>query len=71
MGGYVFTGGPMSGLELRISPGIHRRYRVALVEEGSFETLSEHDEFDDALAAMKATERACAAAARRLQRITA
>lgn len=58
-------------MELRISPGINRRYRLALVEEGSFETLSEHDDFDEALAAMKATERACSAAARRLQRITA
>lgn len=59
-------------MELRISPGIARLYRVALVEaDGGFVTLSEHDSMDDAIFAMKSLERACTDAAVSLQRITA
>lgn len=59
-------------MELRITPGINRLYRLALVEaDGGFVTLSEHDRMDDAIFAMKSLERACLDAARALARVKA
>lgn len=59
-------------MELRITPGIRKLFRLALVEDdGGFFTLSEHDSMDDAIFAMKSLERACTDAAASLQRITA
>lgn len=59
-------------MELRITAGIRKVFRLALVEDdGGFVTLSEHDNSDDAVFAMKSLERACADAAQALQRVTA
>lgn len=59
-------------MELRITPGLNRLYRLALVEDdGGFFTLSEHDGMDDAIFAMKSLERSCADAARVLARVRA
>lgn len=59
-------------MELRICPGIRRIYRLALVEDdGGFFTLSEHDDMDDAVFAMKSLERSCADAAKALARVWA
>ena len=55
-----------------IAPGIHKLFRLALVEDnGEFITLSEHDNSDDAVFAMKSLERACSDAAQNLRRISA
>lgn len=58
-------------MRLQISPGIESRFRLALVGEDEFTTLSEHDDFDEAVAAMRAMEAACAEAALALQRVLA
>lgn len=58
-------------MHLQVSPGLNRLYRVALVGEDEFTTLSEHDDFDAAVAAMKATEAACERAAEDLERVLA
>lgn len=59
-------------MELRITPGTNRLFRLALVEDdGGFFTLSEHDSMDDAVFAMKSLERACLDAARALARVRA
>jgi len=59
-------------MQFRITPGIHKLFRLALVEDnGEFITLSEHDNSDDAVFAMKNLDRACSDAAHSLRRISA
>jgi hypothetical protein len=57
----------MTGLELRICPGLTSLYRLALIDaDDSFTTLSEHDDADSAIAAKRAAERASGDASDRL-----
>ena len=59
-------------MQLQITPGIRKLYRLALVEDdGGFFTLSEHDDMDDAVFAMKSLERSCLDAAKALARVRA
>ncbi len=59
-------------MELRIAPGIHRMYRLALVEaDDSFTTLSEHDTPEQVCDAKLRAEMASDLAAMQLARIAA
>lgn len=59
-------------MELRITPGIEKMYRLALVEvDGAFFTLSEHDSSEDAIFARNSLERACTDAAEAIRRVIA
>lgn len=51
-------------MELRICSGIEKLYRLAFLDtDGTFLTLSEHDDADSAVAAKRAMEREMAEAA--------
>lgn len=59
-------------MELRICPGIAKLYRLAFIDtDGSFLTISEHDDADGAVDAKRSMEQDMAEAARKVATVRA
>jgi hypothetical protein len=58
-------------MELRICAGINKVYRLAIVTEGDFDTVSEHDSACEAMAARRQARDAADAALKLLETVYA